>query len=233
MSSLTAERLARGRGYLHQHGWAAAATRAAAVALELTRERTYLNEVHVWSELDIASPRPRVALPPGLRIRRGRSDDLCLLESLDTVGPHEALRWLSAGHEIWFVLDGAQAVFSCGVFHTSMPDLSMPTRLLPLPVDMAAIEGSVVAPAARGRGVAPAAWTLIADAMAERGLSRLTRRVAIGNQPARRAGPKAGFREVAQVRYRKVGPWSTRSVQPTGDSFAAWLAVPGGPSHGR
>lgn len=97
---------------------------------------------------------------------------------------------------------------------------------------MAAVEDSMVAPAARGKAVGPAAWTLIADTMGQRGLTRLTTKVAVSNQPSRKAVVKVGFREVALVRYRKIGPWSKRTVEPAGDSFATYLtaapATPGG-----
>jgi hypothetical protein len=221
------------QAHLREHGWAATATRAAVVALEQVRDRTYMNEAHVWYELEIAGARPRVALAPGLELRRGQAKDVSLLASFDTFGPREARRRLAAGHDLWFVLDGARPLFSCSVFFGSIPDFSVPSGVLPLPAGMAAVEDSFVAVAARGLAIAPAAWTLIADALGERGLTHLARRVAVSNQPARKAGVKVGFQEVAHVRYRKIGPWSKRTVEPAGGGRAAHLVAPSAVGTGR
>lgn len=218
--------LERARRHRRKYGLAATAARAGQVAFDGVRAAAYMSEAHVWYELDVNGPRPRVPLEPGLDLRQGGPTDIPLLEPLNTIGPQQARRRLADGHDLWFVLDGSRPMFSCSVFYGSMPDISMKSRVLSLPAGTAALEDSMVAPAARGKALGPAAWTLIADVLAARGLTRLITKVALSNVPTQKAAIKVGFREVAIVRYRKLGPWFKRTVKPAGNGFASYLASP-------
>jgi RimJ/RimL family protein N-acetyltransferase len=69
----------------------------------------------------------------------------------------------------------------------------------------ACLEDSVTASAARGRGVAPGAWTAIAEGLAAEGVRRLITKVEVDNIPSRRAVEKVGFRAVSLMDFVRVG----------------------------
>jgi RimJ/RimL family protein N-acetyltransferase len=192
------------------------------------RERVAFSESHVWYELDLTAPRETRVLEEGLILRPGREADLALLEQLDTVWPERARRRLQDGNDWWLVLDQGAPLFSCWIFRERAPVLAAPQGELALPAGCVCLEDSVTSAAARGRGIAPAAWSAIAASLAQEGQRRMITKVTVENVPSRRAVTKAGFVEVAIMHFRRRGIRSGTSVdvleQDGGAFFAAALA---------
>jgi GNAT superfamily N-acetyltransferase len=78
---------------------------------------------------------------------------------------------------------------------------------------MVCLEDSVTAPLARGRGVAPAAWSAIADELAGEGVRRMITKVRVDNLPSRKAVEKVGFEGVALMHFKRIGPLRRTSVR--------------------
>jgi RimJ/RimL family protein N-acetyltransferase len=175
--------------------------------------RVVLNESHVWYELDPTSERPRRVLEDGLVLRRGEVADVAMLADLDTIHGEAARSRLEDGNDLWLVLDGDQPLFSCWIFRRRSPAVAAPQGELELARGMVCLEDSVTAPAARGRGVAPAAWSAIADDLADEGVRRMITKVEVDNVPSRKAVEKAGFEGVALMHFKRIGPLRRTSVQ--------------------
>jgi GNAT superfamily N-acetyltransferase len=125
----------------------------------------------------------------------------------------------------WLLTDDNEPLFSCWVFHARLPAVAARDGWVPLPAGIAAVEDSVTAPAARGRGIGPAAWCAVATRLAETGDIWLIRKAALSNGPAIRAGHKAGFADIAEVHYTRRGPSRRVEVRPAaGAANATWLA---------
>jgi RimJ/RimL family protein N-acetyltransferase len=164
-----------------RYGLVGTARRAATKAAGLA----YLHQEHVWYELPLGLERPRRLLPPELR--------------LETTPEADAA-------ERWHGRAGDREAFSCLIYRGQTPVLAAPGGRMPLPDRTVSLEDSVTDPAFRGRGVAPAAWTAIADALEAEGVERMVTKVAIENASSRRAVEKAGFAEVALQRVTRIGP---------------------------
>lgn len=175
--------------------------------------RAVMAESHFWLELDVTRPRPKPALAPGVTLRRAGEDDLPLLEELPTVSPAEGAKRMRDGNELWLALEDERPLFSCWIFRQHAPAVAAPGGQVPLPPATVCIEDSVTAAAARGRGIAPAAWAAIADALAEEGQHRLITKVAAENIPPRRAAEKVGFVTIASMHFRRLGPRRRTSVE--------------------
>ena len=76
------------------------------------------------------------------------------------------------------------------------------------------LEDSATSPRARGRGVAPGAWTGIADSVRDEGLEHMITKVGVENAPSRKAVTKAGFRELGVMRLVKRGPRKHTTMTP-------------------
>jgi hypothetical protein len=187
-------------------------------------QRVVFTESHMWFELDPAGERPRPPLPSGLSLRRGTESDLPLLAQMDTVSPAEGLDRIRDGNDLWLALEGEDPLFSCWIFRGDTPAIAAPGGRLPLPDGVVCQEDSVTAMAARGRGIAPAAWAAIADALAAEGQRRLIRKVEVANAPSRRAGEKVGFRPIALMHFRRRGPLKRTSVEAFDTELGALLA---------
>lgn len=226
MSSLAAhsQLLVRVQGAISRHG-PRGALRAARSRL---RQRIWLSERHVWYALDLTGERPRRTLDPALTLRWGTADDLALLERLPTISPAQARERLAAGNTLWLVLDGTAPLFACWIFRGRTPVIAAPGGEMELAPGTACLEDSVTAAAARGRGVAPGAWTAIADGLAADGVRQLITKVEVGNIPSRRAVEKAGFRAVSVMRFVRLGPRGRTTVDAVdlerGPEIAAMLA---------
>ena len=208
----------RALSYLRAHGLLLTARR---VFAELV-PRLFRYESHVWYERSLVAADP-VAWPPGLALVPGGPATWQTLELLDTVGDAEAWRRLANGTQWWLVEQDGQPVFSCWIFHGSAPVQAAPGHRLPLPPDTVVLEDSVTAAAVRGRGVAPLAWSAIALLLLEQHVHAMLTKVDVSNAASRRAVTKAGFREIALMKYQRLGPWSRTAVQPIG-STGAWLS---------
>lgn len=217
--------VARFRDAVARHGVRGTSARAIAEVGKWLR----LSETHVWYALDLTSERPRPALEGGLTLRNGTEDDLPVMHQMD-IGAVGAQARLRAGNDWWIVLDDDVPLFSCWIFRTHTPVLAAPAGQLELPPGRICLEDSVTSGAARGRGIAPAAWALIADALAQEGQTELITKVGAENGPSRRAVTKAGFAEVAIMHFLRRGLRTTTTVEVLdpvrGEFFRASLAGP-------
>jgi RimJ/RimL family protein N-acetyltransferase len=66
----------------------------------------------------------------------------------------------------------------------------------------------------RGRGIAPAAWALIAQSLNDEGIRMIAIKVEETNRSMRRAVQKAGFHEMAITDFRQVAGHSRIQVVP-------------------
>ena len=193
--------LQRSRSVLRRHG-----IRGSFRTLgELVAHSLFVKERHVWYELDLQAGRPARALPDGLTVVRAVPAEAELLVGLDAATPARARQLMDGGGELWLVRDADSAAFACWIFGHETPVAASRTGYLRLPAGAACLEDSVTSPAYRGQGIAPAAWCAIADSLADRGLERLLTKVTVDNTPSRRAVEKAGFHEVAQMSFDRLG----------------------------
>jgi L-amino acid N-acyltransferase YncA len=165
----------------------------------------YQHERHVWyaaASLAIRAERP---LEAGLKLQRAGSEHLDLLSQLNLCGRSAAARFLAAGANLWIVREGERAAFCCWIFRGRMPVIAARGGWKGLPPDTVCLEASVTGADYRGRGIAPAAWSLIAQSLNEEGIRTIMTKVEVDNMPSRRAVLKAGFREVAVMDYLRVG----------------------------
>jgi RimJ/RimL family protein N-acetyltransferase len=179
---------------------------------ELSRTDPLQSESHVWYALDPTEKRPPRSLDDGLILRRGRHHDLSLLEELATIDPDEGGARLTAGNDWWLVLEGQQPLFSCWIFRGWTPVAAVQGGQLQLPDGTVCVEDSIAAPAARGRGIAPAAWTAVAQTLSAEA-QHLVTKVGTENTSSRRAVEKVGFEPIAVMRYQRLGPFSRTSVE--------------------
>jgi GNAT superfamily N-acetyltransferase len=185
------------------------------------RGRVAFSEDHLWFALDPAAERPRPRLASELTLMRPGSSDLRLLEQLRTVVSSEAGARIDAGNDLWLVLEGDRLLFSTWVFRGQTPSIAASGGQLRLPSDTVCLEDSEAAPAARGRGIAPAAWAAITDAVAVEGRRWIITKVTVENVSSRRAVEKAGFEAVALMHFRRRGPRSRTWIEPLDDSRAS------------
>lgn len=207
-----------------QEGPRAALTRA----WELVRRPVYCHEEHVWYQLDLNGDRPRREFVEGVRLVRAGPEDARRIEELGQEEP-EARKRLSAGNDLWMALDEhTRPLFACWTFRSETPVLAAPGGQLQLPAGTACLEDSVTSPLARGKGIAPASWTAIADALASEGFESMITKVTTDNAPSRKAVEKAGFREIGLMRLTRIGPRQQVSLSRSGgvaDAIARGLAV--------
>lgn len=178
---------------------------AARRLLALGRETLYLREEHVWYELDLRRERPRRELDAAFELVLAGVEHIPLLDELWAIGNAEAERRLQSGGTLWLVLDGRRPAFSCWTFRGRTPIRAAQKGWLDLPSDAACLEESMTAPAYRGRSIAPAAWTLIADGLADQQLSRLVTTIEEENAASRTAVSKVGFVEIGRAETLKTG----------------------------
>lgn len=183
----------------------------------------------MWYTLDLAGERKRRPLAGDLTLHAGSPADCDLLDELPTVSPAQGRARLAGGNDLWMVLEGGHPLFSCFIFRASAPAIAAPNGSLTLPDGTACLEDSVTGAAARGRGIAPAAWSAIADILTGEGLHDLITKVAVENGPSRRAVVKAGFRPVALMQFRRIGTLRRTHVygldDPVGEALARTLTT--------
>jgi RimJ/RimL family protein N-acetyltransferase len=172
--------VARALEVIARYGVAGTARRA---SKKLTR-LAYLREEHLWYELRPADDRPRRTLEPPLAL---------------------TVRQESPDAQIWHVVEDEREAFSCWIYRRRTPVLAAAGGWLELPESTVCLEDSVTAPEYRGRGIAPTAWSAIADELSREGVERMVTKVEVVNTPSRKAVEKAGFREVALQRLTRVG----------------------------
>jgi GNAT superfamily N-acetyltransferase len=188
-----------------------------------------LFEDHVWFVLDTDAERPRPSLAPGLTLTRPASPDHSLLKQSASVAPREAAARIAAGNDLWLVLEGDCLLFSCWIFRDRTPVIAASDGQLRLPSDTVCQEDSETVPAARGAGIAPAAWAAIADAVAAEGKRWIITKVTVENTPSRRAVEKAGFEAVALMHFRRRGRRSRTWLEQIEGPRASYFAERVGP----
>jgi hypothetical protein len=196
------------------------------VIRQRVRGTVSLDEIHVWYELALAGDRPQLALPPELRLIRGRVSDTPLLDELPShwIG-YTARQEIEAGNDLWLVLDGQRPVFTCWMLRGSVRELAATSGQLELPPETVFVEGSATSPSYRGRGfIAPAVYSQIADKYQEAGIESIIARVAKDNVTSRLVVARAGFCEVATARVRRRGLRQRTVVQVGTGTTAGWLA---------
>ena len=192
-------------------------------AWELAKRPFYRNEEHVWYQLDVNAERPRREFVEGVRLVRAGADDAQRVEELGQV-EDEARERLAAGNDLWLAVDDQdRALFACWTFRSETPVYAAPHGRLLLPDGTACLEDSVAAPLARGKGIAPASWTAIADTLSDEGFESMITKVTTDNAPSRKAVQKSGFREIGVMRLTRKGP-RQRVVLAASGGVAAALA---------
>jgi RimJ/RimL family protein N-acetyltransferase len=193
--------LTRLRRAVRRYGVAGAARRL----LALATETVYLRQEHVWYELDLHGERPRRELDPDFTLLCAGPEDIPLLDELWAIDHAEAERRLQSGGTLWLVLERRRPAFSCWTFRDKTPIRAAQKGWLDLPAGVACLEESMTAAAYRGRSIAPAAWTLIADRLASQQLSRLVTTIEEENAASRTAVAKVGFVEIGRAETVKTG----------------------------
>jgi GNAT superfamily N-acetyltransferase len=191
-----------------------------------------LSEDHFWFVLDPGAERPKPRLAPELTIECPGKADLRLLKQLTRVDPREAGARIDAGNDLWLVLEGDRLLFSAWIFRGQTPAIAAPGGQLPLPSDTVCLEDSEAAPAARGRGIAPAAWAAMADALAAEGKRWIVTKITVDNTSSQRAVEKAGFEAVALMHFRRTGLHSRTWLEPLDDRRSSLFVERLGPGLG-
>jgi RimJ/RimL family protein N-acetyltransferase len=212
----------RASGALRRHGPAG--------AIRLLRERVRPNRnEYVWYALELSSAdRPRRPLGAGLTLRRGGLEDMQLLEqlpadaSVTTLTPEVVAARLDRSAQLWLVTENGRTAFSCWIYTGRAPLHPAVRETVELPPGVAWLEDSIASPHFRGRGVAPAAWSLIADALAAASLSWLVTKVDVENVPSRNAVAKAGFLEAGRL-HIESGPLGARVRVQLHGSGHSWM----------
>ena len=197
------------------------------IAATLRTARSYLslsaewNGTYVWYALDLHGERPRRGLDDALRLFRAGPGDVGRYVQLPSapqvMGPNEELaaERFAEGAELWMVSEGDTPAFACWIFRGSAPLAGARGHRMDLPADVVLLEDSLASPDFRGRGVAPGAWSGIADACAAAGARLMVTKVREDNAPSCRAVEKAGFVPVATM---------TRSGPPARPRIAVLFA---------
>jgi len=198
--------------YVRDHGVGATAR----VAAGELRGRLYLDEIHVWYGLDLTSLPEGRPIPEGLRLVRATDADVPMYVALGQASEASTRERLGSGGALWIVTDGTVAAFACWTFERGTPVEAARGGTLRLPETCVCLEDSVTSPDFRGRGVAPGAWSAIAQQLRDEGFTLMITKVGLENAPSRRAVTKAGFVEFAVMRYRRRGPQRRVEVWPDG-----------------
>jgi ribosomal protein S18 acetylase RimI-like enzyme len=184
---------------IRRHGVAGSLQRIASMIRRDVGRRVALHEQHVWYALELAASHPPIQWQGDIAFSRIAAHDLAYLSQLETVGNLEARQRLAQGAELWLAREGPHAVFACWIFRNRTPVLAARGGWLELPDGVVCLEDSVTSPAYRGRGIAPAAWSRVANELQHEGSKTIITKVASDNVPSRRAVERAGFRPLATM----------------------------------
>jgi hypothetical protein len=182
-----------------------------------------LEEEHVWLARDL-DELPELPLPEGAELRRATVDDLALAADAGR-DPALVQRYIEAGHELWMLVHDGRAAFSAWIFHGTAPAIAARGGWLELPPGVVCMEDSLTHPDYRGRGFAPGAALGMFRAVRDSGIDHVVTKIELSNDSSRRAAAKAGFYEVATMRFTRIGPHSrTRLAEVRGDVGAQLAA---------
>ncbi|MBN1529690.1 MAG: hypothetical protein JW895_11550 [Thermoleophilaceae bacterium] len=197
---------------------------AARHSLKLARAQVYLEEEHVWYQLDVDGERPRRELPEEVRLFKAGDEQLA---GAVEMGQHldEIRRRRAAGNDLWLAEDDGGPLFRCWIYRERAPVLAAPGGWLEIPADSVVLEDSATTPRARGRGIAPGAWTAVADSLRDEGVAHMLTKVGVHNEPSRKAVVKSGFREIGVMRLVKRGPHKRTTVEDAAPGLGTELAA--------
>jgi RimJ/RimL family protein N-acetyltransferase len=183
-----------------------------------------LSEEHIWYALDLTGDRPRRELPAGFELHLATEAEADAVAALPNQPGVDEIRARMAGTaDVYMVSEDGKPAFACTIFRERTPTVAARGGWLDLPADTVCLEDSGTSPDFRGRGVAPGAWTAIADALAERGFETMITKVAVDNEPSRKAVVKSGFGEAADMQLRRFGPFRRVAMTPLGAPGAEFL----------
>jgi RimJ/RimL family protein N-acetyltransferase len=202
---------------LLRHGFVGCVILAARTVAQYLSAALYRHERHVWYAADPAALTSDGRLPLGFTAERSGREDLALLSDANLYGWSAAESFLEEGGELWIVRDGKRAAGCCWIFPERVPTVAARGGWKDLPSRTVCLEGAVTGPDYRGRGLAPAAWSLIARRLKEQGVRTIITKVEEANTSMRRAVRKAGFQEVAVMDYLQVLGLSRVRVDPVGE----------------
>jgi L-amino acid N-acyltransferase YncA len=183
-----------------------------------------MREQHIWYSLQLDGDRPRRELPAGFVLRPATAADVGAIAELPNQPNTDELRTRVAGPAtVYLVSDGERTAFACTVFRGRTPTVAAKSGWLDLPADTVCLEDSGTAPEFRGRGVAPGAWTELADDLARGGYKTMLTKVEVANAASRKAVAKSGFGEAAEMRMRRTGPLVHVALSPLGAPGADFI----------
>lgn len=185
-----------------------------------------MREEHVWYQCELGRDATPLELPEGLRLVRA---DATQVDGVVQLGQDvdEARERFESGTDLWLVLDGHDPVFLCFTFRTTTPVIAAADGLLVLPPGTACLEDAVTLPAARGKGIASAAWVLVGQQLRRAGFTTLVAKIETDNAASKRVAENAGFRPVAVMQHQRTGARRRTAVRPLGgigDELAARLS---------
>lgn len=183
----------------------------------------YFRESHVWYRLDVTSQGRTFQLPGGVKTSRATDADVDRVGELGQ-NVRVARRYRAAGHDLWLTLEADAVLFACWIFIGETPVLAAPGGWLDLPPRTVCMEDSLTSPRARGRGIAPASWSAIADGLASEGIDSMITKVEIHNHPSRRAVEKAGFEKMGVMRLVRLAGHKRTTIQGMNEGPAQALA---------
>jgi hypothetical protein len=184
----------------------------------------YVREEHVWYQSDLTRAGARLELPEGLRLVRADASQIDLVVRLGQ-NLEEARRRLESGADIWLVLDRDEPVFLCFTFRQATPVIAASDGLLVLPPGAACLEDAITAPAARGRGIASAAWAQVGRRLERDGFTTLVAKIETHNGASKRVAEKSGFRPVAVMQHQRTGVRRHTAVRALGGGLGDELAA--------
>jgi L-amino acid N-acyltransferase YncA len=175
-----------------------------------------LHERHIWYELDLRAAHPPCHLPGGFESRRADESDLPNVADLPDAAPVSRMRRLrDKGHDLWLVERDGAIAFVCWIFRGRAPVTAAKGGWIELPDTIVSLEDSLTVAAFRGRGIAPGAWSAIAEALRAEGVHALITKIEDHNRASRAAVAKAGFREVAEMTLDRDWGRSHVTVSPS------------------
>jgi RimJ/RimL family protein N-acetyltransferase len=145
-----------------------------------------------WYRLEL-SRNERRELPAGMELRRCQEADIPLFAQLEPIASRDAKRRFAAGGVLWMVVSEGRPAFAAWTFAERVPIGQAKSGWLELPENTTQLKDLVTAEAARGRGIATAAVSMIADHVAGEGATYIVGRVADSNLASRRVYGKLGF----------------------------------------
>jgi len=178
------------------------------------RRLAYSHEAQIWYRLALRRPRPHLQLPEGLLLVRVASDDRRFIDQLPNLTVDDTERRLLVDRDLWVVHDQGRVVFACWICRTNMLVTATRDLEFKLPHQVVGLDDAIGGPLVLAHGIASAAWSGIADALGEDGVSAVLSKVGENDLPRRRAMEEAGFTAVAALEVLCLGHRFSVQVRP-------------------